>query len=128
MSSATSAILDIPRKDDIPFAVQKILETEHCNDQSILKVTRVLCKWLCSGCAANNLNLWIISILQGLCKERRFNVLMDIARSIIMPIAKTAVLPMLNEKVMPILILTLSSTLHTDEIFNFVSFKFFLLN
>lgn len=123
VSSTVSAILDVTYKDDIPFAVQNILETDKCNDESILKVTTVLCKWLCSGCAANNLNLWIFAILHGLCNKRRFNILMDIAESIIKPLAKSIFIPMFTEKVMPIFILTLSSTLHTDKIFNIVSNK-----
>lgn len=114
-----SVVLDVIYKDDIPIAVKNILESEH--DESIIKVTCDLCKWLSSGCAADNLNLWIIAILEGLCNAKRFNALMTISESVIISLSKSLRIPVTREKVFQIFVLILSSTLHTDKIFNIVS-------
>lgn len=118
VSSAVSVVLDVVPENIIPGAVDTILRPENSLDKSIIKVVAVLCHWLTLGCAASNLNIWIMAILKGLCLEHKHDVMLGISRIVIKKLFFNTLIPLNRNKVTPIVIFILSSTQYTNEVLN----------
>lgn len=107
----------------ISKAVALILSsTEHATDDAIRKTVNVLCRWLrlCAFC--QNLNLWVLAILNRLREQQKYNLLFDIALDVVEPLFLALIIPILRPMIAPVLFHVLSSVKHTPEVFHKVEF------
>lgn len=103
----------------ISKAVALILSsTEHATDDAIRKTVNVLCRWLrlCAFC--QNLNLWVLAILNRLREQQKYNLLFDIALDVVEPLFLALIIPILRPMIAPVLFHVLSSVKHTPEVFH----------
>lgn len=119
-SCALAVIFQLFSTDMILEAVQSLLDVD-VPDQSIRKTVGLLCEWLriCNFC--QNLNIWIMAILNGLQKQQKTTLVDQIALENIDQLFSSLIVPVLRPKVAPI-VFHMLSTDQTPEVFHKVSF------
>lgn len=118
-SGAIAIVFQLFPEDLIPKAVSLILSsTEHATDEAIRKTVNVLCNWLRCCVFCQNLNLWILAILNGLREQQKYMLLYDIAMDIIEPLFIALIIPILRPKAAPVVFHVLSSVKHTPAVFH----------
>ena len=119
-SSAVAIVFELFTPDLIIEAVQSLLDL-NVPDDSIRKTVGLLCKWIsvCNFC--QNLNLWIMALLQGLHEQEKYLLLDEIAMDNIDQLFMLMIFPALRPKVAPIVFHMLSTINQAPEIFHKVS-------
>ncbi|XP_005183261.2 ubiquitin carboxyl-terminal hydrolase 35 [Musca domestica] len=115
-SCALAVIFQLFSTDMILEAVQSLLDVD-VPDQSIRKTVGLLCEWLriCNFC--QNLNIWIMAILNGLQKQQKTTLVDQIALENIDQLFSSLIVPVLRPKVAPI-VFHMLSTDQTPEVFH----------
>ncbi|XP_061399161.1 ubiquitin carboxyl-terminal hydrolase 35 [Musca vetustissima] len=115
-SCALAVIFQLFSTDMIFEAVQTLLDDD-VPDQSIRKTVGLLCEWLriCNFC--QNLNIWIMAILNGLQKQHKTTLVDQIALENIDHLFSSLMVPVLRPKVAPI-VFHMLSTDQTPEVFH----------
>ncbi|XP_073813299.1 deubiquitinating apoptotic inhibitor [Musca autumnalis] len=115
-SCALAVIFQLFSTDMIFEAVQSLLDDD-VPDQSIRKTVCLLCEWLriCNFC--QNLNIWIMAILNGLQKQQKTTLADQIALENIDQLFSSLIIPVLRPKVAPI-VFHMLSTDQTPEVFH----------
>lgn len=119
---ALAVIFQLFSHDMVFEAVQSLLDdADVVPDQSIRKTVGLLCEWLriCNFC--QNLNVWIMAILNGLQKQQKSALVDQISLENIDQLFASLIVPVLRPKVAPIVFHMLSSIDQTPEIFHKVS-------
>lgn len=116
-SCALAIIFQLFSSEKIADAVQSLLEHD-VPSENIRKTVGLLCDWLriCNFC--QNLNLWIMVILNGLQTQNKHDLVKQIALDNIEQLFNSLYIPVLRPKVAPIVFHMLSTTDQTLEVFH----------
>lgn len=119
-SCALAVIFQLFSTDMVCNAVQALLENP-VPDESIRKTVNLLCDWLrmCNFC--QNLNIWIIAILNGLQKQNKSALCEQIALENIEHLFSSLIVPVLRPKVAPIIFQIFATINQTPKVFHKVS-------
>jgi len=120
-SVALAIVFQLFSPELILEAVQSLLE-RNVQDECIRKTVELLCNWLriCNFC--QNLNLWIMALLQGLREQEKYQLLDEIAMDNIEVLFQHMIFPALRPKVAPIVFHMLSTINQAPEIFHKVKY------
>ncbi|KAH8261200.1 hypothetical protein KR044_005111, partial [Drosophila immigrans] len=116
-SCAAAIVFELFNEDQIIEAVQFLLG-RNPNYDKIQSTVNVLCRWLgeCSFC--QNLNVWILTLLQGLAEQEKYLLLDQIALDNIQTLFLRMLMPALRPQVAPVVFHMLSSIRQAPEIFH----------
>ncbi|EDW02390.1 ubiquitin carboxyl-terminal hydrolase 38 [Drosophila grimshawi] len=116
-SCAVAIVFQLFSPDLIIEAVQSLLDQD-VQDDSIRKTVGLLCKWICFCNFCQNLNLWIMALLQGLREQEKYLLLDEIALDNIEMLFWPMILPAMRPKVAPVVFHMLSTINQAPEIFH----------
>ncbi|EDW08272.1 ubiquitin carboxyl-terminal hydrolase 38 [Drosophila mojavensis] len=115
-SCAVAIVFQLFSPNLVIEAVQLLLDL-NVQDDSIRKTVGLLCKWISSCNFCQNLNLWIMALLQGLREQEKYLLLDEIALDNIESLFILMIFPALRLKVAPIVFHMLSTINQSPEIF-----------
>lgn len=102
-SPAIAIVFQLFSENEIGTALSVILSNNQATDPEIRRGVNVLSSWLRVCNYFENLNLWILAILNGLQEQKKHNLIYLIAIDNIEPFFKTLIIPILRSQIAPVL-------------------------